>query len=272
MHYLAAQNHPMPFLHLRAARIYYEEIGKGEPLVLIHGHPFDHTLWDDQAPLADRYRLILPDLRGYGRSGGEGYRVMMDEMALDIAHLLDALKVEEAIICGLSMGGQIALEFYRLFPARVRALIIADSDARGETPETYQRRMDLIALIGRIGMRRYTEEHIHEYIAPASLHNKEVHDHLYAMMTGTRAEAAIAAHLGRAERRDHTEALGSITVPTLLVVGSEDQFTPQPVMEAMRARIPGARLVTIDGAGHLPNMERPAAFNRVLEEFLEARR
>lgn len=260
----------MPFLHLRAARIAYEDIGAGDPIVFIHGHPFDHTLWNAQAPLADRYRMILPDLRGYGRSGGEGYRIMMDEIALDIAHLLDELRVSSAIVCGLSMGGQIALEFYRLFPGRVRALVIADSDARGETPESYQRRMDLIALIERIGMRQYTEEHINEYVASASLQNKAVYDHLFAMMAGTRAEAAIAAHRGRAERRDHMEALGSIAVPTLLIVGSEDHFTPPAVMEAMRARIPGARLVVIPGAGHLPNMEDPEAYNRAFLDFCQS--
>ncbi|HTJ13024.1 MAG TPA: alpha/beta fold hydrolase [Dinghuibacter sp.] len=258
----------MPFLTLRAARIAYKDIGGGDPIVFIHGHPFDHRMWDAQAPLAERYRLILPDLRGYGQSGGEGYRTMLDEMALDIAYLLDALAVDKAVVCGLSMGGQVALDFYRLFPARVRALVIADSDARGETPETYQRRMDLIALIGRIGMRQYTEEHIHEYIAPASIKNRVVYDPLFAMMAGTRAEAAIAAHRGRAERRDHTAALASIAVPTLLVVGAEDHFTPPAVMEAMRARIPGARLVTIPGAGHLPNMETPVTFNEALETFL----
>ena len=258
----------MPFLHLRAARIAYEDMGSGDPIVFIHGHPFNHTMWNDQALLADRYRLILPDLRGYGQSGGETSRTMMDEMALDLAHLLDMLKVDQAVICGLSMGGQIALEFYRLFPARVRALIIADSDARGETPESYQRRMDLIALIERIGMRQYTEEHIHEYIAPGSLQNQKVYDHLFSMMAGTRASAVVAAHRGRAERRDHTGALASITVPTLLVVGSEDHFTPPSVMEAMQARIPGARLVTIPGAGHLPNMETPEAFNQAVESFL----
>lgn len=259
----------MAFLHIRGARLAYEDMGSGEPILFIHGHPFDRTMWRYQEVFAREYRLILPDLRGYGASGGETTRTMLDEMALDLAYLLDALGIEKVILCGLSMGGQIALDFYRLFPSRVRALVIADSDASGETPESYQRRMDLAALIERIGMRQYTDEHIHEYIAPASLENEPVYTHLYGMMTSTRVAAAVAAHRGRAERRDHLEALASITVPTLLVVGSEDHFTPVTVMERMRSRIPDVRLVCIPGAGHLPNMETPEAFNKTLDTFFK---
>jgi pimeloyl-ACP methyl ester carboxylesterase len=262
----------MAFLHIRGARLAYEELGSGEPILFIHGHPFNRSMWRDQSPLAREYRLILPDLRGYGDSGGETTRTMLDEMALDLAYLLDELGVDKVIVCGLSMGGQIALDFYRLFPSRVSALVIADSDASGETPESYQRRMDLIALIERIGMKRYTDEHIHEYIAPASLQNQPVYVHLYEMMTATRGAAAVAAHRGRAERRDHMKALESIRVPTLLVVGSEDHFTPPSVMERMRALIPDAKLVCIPGAGHLPNMERPGAFNAAVETFLKSGR
>jgi pimeloyl-ACP methyl ester carboxylesterase len=259
----------MSVLRIRGARIAFEDLGTGDPVLFIHGHPFNRSMWKAQAAFfADRYRLLLPDLRGYGESDGEGTRNMLDEMALDLAHLLDALHIDKAVLCGLSMGGQIALDFYRMFPARVRALVIADSDARGETPESLQRRMALAANIDRIGMRQYTDEHIHEYIAPASLKNKAVYDHLYGMMTTTRASAAVAAHRGRAERRDHLDVLDRVAVPTLLVVGSEDFFTPEPVMALMRERIPGARLVSIPGAGHLPNMENPGAFNEALDVFL----
>lgn len=259
----------MAFLHIRGARLAYEDLGTGDPILFIHGHPFNRSMWRYQASfLEDRYRLILPDLRGYGESEGEGQKNMLDEMALDLAHLLDELKIDRVVLCGLSMGGQIALDFYRMFPSRVRALVIADSDARGETPESRQRRLYLASDIERIGMRAYTDGHIHQYIAPRSLDNKPVFDHLYNMMTTTRVSAAVAAHRGRAERRDHLEALTSITVPTLLVAGAEDFFTPEPVMELMRERIPDARLVCIPGAGHLPNMETPEAFNEALDGFL----
>jgi 3-oxoadipate enol-lactonase len=254
---------------IRGIKIAYDDLGAGDALVFIHGHPFNRSMWDYQLDhFKGDYRLILPDLRGYGDSDVSFPRVLLDEMALDIAHLLDELGIDQAVFCGLSMGGQIVLDFYRLFPGRVKAIIIADSDARGETPESYDRRLLLAETILKDGMKKYTDEHIHEYIAPASIQNQPAYDHLYTMMTHTKAEGAAAAHRGRAERRDHLSILPSINVPALIVVGSADYFTPLPVAEIMSNLIPDADLVCINGAGHLPNMETPTEFNRALRAFL----
>jgi pimeloyl-ACP methyl ester carboxylesterase len=259
----------MPVLRIRGINLVYDDLGAGEPLVFIHGHPFNRSMWDQQLDhFKAGYRLILPDLRGYGDSDISFPKVMLDEMVLDIIHLLDELGINKAIFCGLSMGGQIVLDLYRLFPARVKAIVIVDSDARGETPESYSRRLLLAETILREGMTQYTDAHIHEYIAPASMHDQPVYTHLYAMMTGTSREGAAAAHRGRAERRDHLPILPSINVPALIVVGSEDFFTPLPVAKIMSDLIPGAELVPIEGAGHLPNMEKPEAFNHALRSFL----
>ena len=226
-------------------------------------------MWNAQvAHFRDRYRLILPDLRGYGETDVTTPRVMLDEMALDIIHLLDSLGIEKAVFCGLSMGGQIVLDLYRLFPQRVQALVIVDSDARGETPGSRQQRLARAEDILLKGMRRHTDETIHQYIAPASMANPEVVEPLHRMMAATKPEGAAAAHRGRADRRDHTAILGAVTVPTLIVVGSEDFFTPVPVARIMSEGIPGAQLAVIDGAGHLPNMEKPEAFNAIVADFL----
>jgi 3-oxoadipate enol-lactonase len=254
---------------IRGINIAYDEMGAGDALVFIHGHPFNRSMWDYQVDhFKGDYRLILPDLRGYGDSDVSYPRVMLDEMALDIAHLLDELGIEQAVLCGLSMGGQIVLDFYRLFPRRVKAIIIADSDARGETPETYDRRLLLGETLLKDGMKKYTDEHIHEYLAPTSMQNEPMYSHLYRMMTQTKPEGAAAAHRGRAERRSHLAILPGVTVPALIVVGAEDYFTPLPVAEIMSKLIPHADLVCIEGAGHLPNMEAPAAFNNALRAFL----
>lgn len=226
-------------------------------------------MWDAQvAHLRDHYRLILPDLRGYGDTDVTTPRVMLDEMALDIIYLLDSLGIEKAAFCGLSMGGQIVLDLYRLFPQRVQALIIVDSDARGETPESRQQRLARAEDILLKGMRRHTDETIHQYIAAASMARPEVVDPLHRMMAATKPEGAAAAHRGRADRRDHTAILGAVVVPTLVVVGSEDFFTPVPVARIMSDGIPGAQLAVIDGAGHLPNMEKPDIFNAIIADFL----
>jgi len=214
----------------------------------------------------------MPDLRGYGRTEVTPGRVMLDEMALDILHLLDALQIEQAVLCGLSMGGQIVLDFYRLFPHKVKALIIVDSDASGETPESYRQRMQKAALIEKAGMKQHTDDTIYQYIAPASMKNTPVYTHLYEMMSTTSAEGAAAAHKGRGERRDHLPILPHIQVPTLIVVGEEDFFTPEPIARLMSDAIPNAGLAVIAGAGHLPNMEKPEEFNDILYSFLKQAR
>ena len=255
---------------IRGIQLAYDDLGQGQPLVFIHGHPFNRSMWDRQVDhFQDRYRLILPDLRGYGETPVITPRTMLDEMALDIIHLLDGLGIDKAIFCGLSMGGQILFDLYRLFPQKVQALIIVDSDVRGETKESRQQRLAKAEDILQKGMRQHTDETIHQYIAAASMADPEIYEPLHKMMSGTRPEGAAAAHRGRADRRDHTSVLATIRVPALIVVGSEDFFTPQPVARIMSDGIPGAQLAVIDGAGHLPNMEKPAVFNRIMDDFLK---
>lgn len=261
----------MPIKKIRGIHLAYDDLGQGQPLVFIHGHPFNRSMWDRQVDFfATNHRLILPDLRGYGESETSFPRVMLDEMALDIIHLLDELDIDKAVFVGLSMGGQIVLDCYRLFPQRCNALVIVDSDARGETSESAARRLELAESILADGMIKHTDETIHKYIAKASLNNPAVYQPLYKMMSTTKAEGAAAAHRGRADRRDHTRLLPTMTIPALIVVGSEDFFTPLPVARLMSDNIPGAQLVCIEGAGHLPNMEAPAEFNEALDAFLRS--
>jgi pimeloyl-ACP methyl ester carboxylesterase len=239
-------------------------------LVFIHGHPFNRSMWAEQIKhFQNNYRLLLPDLRGYGESDVTTPRVLLDEMALDILHLLDELGIEKASFIGLSMGGQIVLDLWRLNPHRFNAMVIVDSDARAETPESAARRITTAEEIQKTGMIKHTDETIHKYIAKTSMANPNVYDPLYKMMTTTNPEGAAAAHKGRALRRDHTAILPKINVPSLIVVGTEDFFTPIPIARLMSDKIPGAQLAVIAGAGHLPNMEAPEEFNRQLEGFLK---
>jgi len=259
----------MPQLPIRGIQLHYDDRGEGSPIIFVHGHPFDHTMWKYQVPrFSPEHRLIMPDLRGYGRTDVTPGKVMLDEMALDIRHLMEALHIDSAVLCGLSMGGQIVLDFYRLFPEKVKALVIVDSDARGETPETHKQRLQKADTIIATGMRQHTDDTIHQYIAPASMNNPPVYAHLYEMMSSTAAEGAAAAHRGRADRRDHLSFLPTIRIPTLIVVGEEDYFTPLPIAKLMSDRIPGAELAVIPAAGHLPNMEAPETFNETLYAFL----
>ncbi|HVE56744.1 MAG TPA: alpha/beta fold hydrolase [Pyrinomonadaceae bacterium] len=261
----------MPTKQIRGIKTVYEDKGEGVPVVFVHGHPFDRSMWRGQtAEFCSDYRIIAPDLRGYGESEAVSDKLKFDDFAQDIAVLLDKLKVGDIVLCGLSMGGQILFEFYRLFPQRVRALVLADTFAQLDRPEQKQARYDTAERLLREGMSDYAEEVLSKMIAPETIEKQpEVANHVLSMMRGTPPQGAAAALRARAERADYTTLLSKINVPTLIVVGSRDEFTPVADAEFMHEKISGSELAVIEGAGHMPNLENPVEFNRILNEFLQ---
>jgi 3-oxoadipate enol-lactonase len=244
----------------------YDDKGTGQPLVLIHGHPFDRTMWRPQLEHFSRtHRVITPDLRGYGESTVVPGTTTLEVFAQDIADLLDRLGVDGIVLGGLSMGGQIVMEFHRLFPRRIKALLLADTFPGAETPEGKQARNDMADRILREGMEPYADEVIWKMVAP---YNQHAAGHVLKMMRNTAPEGAAAALRGRAERPDYVGMLPEISVPTLVVVGKDDEYTPVSEAERMRDLIPGARLEVIDGAAHLPNLERQTEFDQAFQHFL----
>lgn len=237
------------------------------PLVLVHGHPFDRTMWAPQlAAFAPSRRVIAPDLRGYGASPVVPGITPLSVFAEDIADLLDELKADRFVLAGLSMGGQIAMECYRLFPERIAGLVLADTFPTAETEAGKQARSAMADRLLREGMRGYADEVLHRMVAPYA--GADVQAHVHRMMTGTDPEGAAAALRGRAQRPDYRALLTRVTVPALVVVGADDTFTPVADAAAMHAALPDATLRVIDGAAHLPNLERPEEFNAALGEFL----
>lgn len=255
---------------IRGIKIGYEDTGAGFPLVFVHGHPFDRSMWREQTSVfSSNYRIIAPDLRGYGESEGVADKTMLEDFARDIAALLDELKIDSIVLCGLSMGGQILFEFYRLFRKRVRALVLADTFAQLDDAERKQARYDTAERLLHEGMRDYAREVLPKMIAPETIREQpKVAAHVLTMMRGTSHKGAAAALRGRAERPDYTPLLSQINVPTLIVVGSRDEFTPISDAEFMRGKIPDSKMAIVEGAGHMPNLEKPAEFNRVVAEFL----
>ncbi|UUU23569.1 alpha/beta fold hydrolase [Streptomyces sp. DSM 40750] len=250
----------------------YEDKGEAEsslplPLVLIHGHPFDRTMWHPQiTAFAPSRRVVAPDLRGYGASPVIPGITPLSTFAEDIATLLDDLGVSDFVLAGLSMGGQIAMECYRQFPHRVRGLVLADTFPAAETAEGKRTRNAMADRLLREGMTGYADEVLHKMVAPYA--DAEVAAHVRRMMTATDPEGAAAALRGRAERPDYRGLLTRVTVPALVVVGTDDEYTPVTDAEAMHAALPDSTLHVIDGAAHLPNLERPDDFNKALEDFL----
>ncbi|WP_370947682.1 alpha/beta fold hydrolase [Amycolatopsis sp. cg5] len=245
--------------------IAYDDFGAGEPLLLVHGHPFNRSMWHPQRDFPG-WRVITPDLRGYGDSPVVPGRTLLSDFANDLAELLDKLGIERVVLAGLSMGGQIVMEFSRLYPERVRGLVLADTSAQGETEEGKRVRNETADRILETGMAAEADNLIGKMVAPDA--DAAVVEHVFEMMRTTQPEGAAAALRGRAERPDYVELLGELAVPALVVVGSVDAFTPLPDAELMHDRLKDSKLVVIDGAGHLPNLERPTEFNAALGEFL----
>ncbi len=225
-------------------------------------------MWQYQHQALANYRLLLPDLRGYGQSAFSFEQIFIEEQALDLRLLLDELGVSAVHLVGLSMGGEIIVEFARLFPQYVQSLVICASKPVGETAQGKERRMQLAKQINHIGMAAYATEAIAQYIHTDTYQAKgAVYNHLLAMMQQTKTQGAIASHKGRALRRDNAPFLKSIKVPTLVVAGEQDYFFSIADMEQLARTIPNAAFEVVPNSGHLPNMEQPAHFNRLLQQF-----
>jgi pimeloyl-ACP methyl ester carboxylesterase len=261
---------------VRGATIEYDDFGPstGLPILLIHGHPFDRTLWAPQVtPLtAAGYRVVTPDLRGYGRSSVTPGKVLLADFADDLAALLDHLGIERAVVGGVSMGGQITMEFQLRHPERVRALVLSDTSAPAETAEGKAFRNRLADRLLAEGMDGYAHEVIDKMLAAYNVTAMpDVAARVLKTMCATDPEGAAAALRGRAERPDYRDALASVEAPVLILVGADDVYTPVPEAEAIQRLVPHSTLVVIERAGHLPGAEQPERFNAALLRFLAER-
>ncbi len=251
--------------------IAYDEVGSGPAIVLLHGYPFNRTLWRQQTEaLIPGNRVITPDLRGHGESPTTPGAATMEAMARDVAGLLDHLKIGRATIAGLSMGGYVALSFYRLFPSCARALVLADTRAQGDTQENKKARAAQAEKALHEGMEGIADAMLPKLFAPETVAQRpEIVKRVREMMVQTQPEGAAAALAGMAQREDQRPFLSRIVVPTLILVGRQDAITPLEDSEAMHYAIAGSKLKVIEGAGHVSNLERPEEFNETLLKFLQ---
>jgi len=250
----------------------YWDTGIGEAVLLLHGFPFDKSMWEPQISfLANNgFRAVVPDFPGFGETSWSGETSTMDEMARCCAELLDKLKIERAVICGLSMGSYVTFELAHLFPKRVSAMVLAGARAEGpdETEKASREQQAKRALAE--GMNFAIDSILNNLLAPGTLANKPaVVSHVRKMIEATNAGAAAAAQRGMAIRRDYASDLPNIHVPTLIIAGREDRVRKPADAESIHRGIKGSRLQIIEEAGHLMNMERPQAFNSALFNFLE---
>jgi len=251
----------------------YQDVGQGPAIVLVHGHPLDHTMWRPQVEfLLPHDRVIVPELRGYGTTPlPAGKRVtLLEDFAADILALADHLQIERFVLAGLSLGGQIVLETWRQAPQRIRGLVLADTFARLDTSEQKQTRLATADRFDREGFGNFAAESLHKMITPANAEAfPAVAEHVIGMIHDSNPHGAAAGLRGRTLRRDYIPLLAQIAAPALIIVGREDAYTPVPLAEEMYRGIPGSRLEIIEGSGHMANLERPDEFNMLLGSFLE---
>ena len=247
----------------------YDDVGTGVPVAFVHGFPHNRTLWAPQiGALVDRARCIAPDLRGFGESSTHG-PFSIDQFADDVALLLRGLGIERAVVAGISMGGYVAFALWRRHRSLVRGLVLADTRAGADTDEARDKRRALVEVARTRGSGAVADGQITGMLGKTTREKRPaLIDELHRMLEAAPVAGIVGALEAMMARVDSTDTLATLDVPTLIVVGDEDVLTPPSEAEILHEAIRGSRLEVIEHAGHVSNMERPAAFNHVLSEFL----
>jgi pimeloyl-ACP methyl ester carboxylesterase len=250
----------------------YRDYGTGIPLVFLHAFPVNQQLWTDQLDkLQNHCRAISLDLRGFGQSTALEGTISMDQMAADVRELLTALGIHRVVLVGLSMGGYVSFAFYRMYRESVRAMVLADTRATADTPEARERRYKSADRVERNGVSSITEETVSALLGHTSIEQRPSVVQRVRTMIESNSPAGIAgAQRGMAARRDSTDLLPDVDIPVLVISGAEDNLTPVAEMESMQKAIRGSRLMVIEAAGHLSNIECPDEFNAALLDFIES--
>jgi len=250
-------------------KLAFDDVGRGECVVLIHGHPFDRTLWAQQlAALRDGFRVVVPDLRGFGQSPVTPGSVTMREYAADIEDLLDGLGIARAAVIGLSMGGLVTMELAGARPERYWAIGLIATTAEPPTAQervVRRQRADAVERDGMAVLVDYMHTGLYGPGCPQAVRTR-----VDAMMSATSPAGAAAALRGRAERPDYQPILAGLGMPALICAGTADPWSDSAVTAEIVACLRHPELVVIDGAGHLPNLEAERQFNDALRAFLRA--
>ncbi len=261
----------MPQITSGDADIFYEVLGSGPPVVLLHPFPANHNLWKPAAQaLTTRYRVILPDLRGHGESGVGDGPATMEKHAADIARVLDHEEVRRAAFVGVSIGGYALFEFWRKYRARVDALVLCNTKAQADTPEARAVRLQAATFVLERGTELFFGSMIPKLMGKTTRDTRpDLVEGALRMMRTMSPEDVAMVQRGMAERQDSVETLKTINVPSMLVTGDEDILTGVGEAELMRQNISGSEIKLIAKAGHYSPWEQPEEVGKLLREFLD---
>ncbi len=246
----------------------YERRGKGAPLVLIHGYPLDHSVWDEVAPLLENdFDLIIPDLHGFGQSDVMEADDSIIEFASDIEGLLNHFKIRKAFVAGHSMGGYVALAFAREYPDTVSGLGLISSQAAADSAGKKEGRYATAKQVLDEGVKVVVESMMPKLSADA-----RVQTFVHELMSKQRPLGVCSALTAMAERPDSTESLQTFRFPVVIVHGDADALIPVERGREMKAALPAAHYVELPGLGHMPMMENPKAVADALKFFCRNQR
>jgi pimeloyl-ACP methyl ester carboxylesterase len=256
---------------IRGRRLRYLVAGSGRPVVLLHAFPLSADMWRPQLErVPEGWRFLAPDLRGLGPTGGPA-AATLDDMAGDVAGLLDVLGIERAAIGGLSMGGYVTFALFRRGRERFTAMILANTRAAADSEEGRAAREKMSVLVREKGAAAVADQMLPKLLGPASHASRpELAARVRALIEANPPEGIDGAIQAMKSRPDSTPLLAEVACPALVLTGDEDALIPGSESAAMQRLLPRAQLVTIPGAGHLSSMEAPEAFSSALENFLRA--
>jgi 3-oxoadipate enol-lactonase len=262
----------MPIAHVNGTSLHYRDAGTSrsarDAVLLLHAFPLHSGMWARQmTALEARHRVIAPDVRGMGRSSVPPEALTMDLIAEDVRALLAHLRVERAAVVGLSLGGYAAFELYRRAPGLFRGLVLCDTKAAPDTEEAAAAREKFARAALEKGLGWVADEMIPKLLRPSPdpAAVKEVRH----LVGGATPAGVAACQRGMARRPDSTATLGALGCPVLFLAGEHDGPTPPAEAEKMSAAVKGSRVVRIPSAGHLSNIENPAAFDEALSGFVD---
>ena len=261
------------FVEVNNINVSYYDVGEGTiPVIFLHGFPFDKSMWNGQLEgLQQSNRLIALDIRGFGHSTDEKTTLSIDLFSDDLLAFMDKLKIEKATLCGLSMGGFIALNAIKRFPKRFEALVLCDTQCVADSIEVRENRYKTIEQINHKGADEFNEKFIKSVFHPDSFTNKtEIVESLRSTVLANSYKIITAGLWALAERSETCSILNTITIPTLIICGIEDEVTPLEQSEFMHKHIKGSILKIIDKAGHVSNLEHQEEFNKYILDFLNS--
>lgn len=252
-------------------QIAYDDDGNGPAVLLVHGFPLSRRMWHPQinALVAAGYRVIIPDLRGFGDSDAPDGPYGMDLFADDLIALLDHLEIDTATVAGMSMGGYIVLNLLERYPQRLSAACFCQTRANADDEAGKSRRLQLAQEVRERGPQVIADLFLPLLLSDASLAQRpRLVEEVYSWMVGTATAGLTGGLLAMRERKDYTPLLPTYALPCLAIGGSDDKIVPPTILDVFKVGLPTCRTALIPDAGHLANLEAPGPFNAALLVFL----